>query len=67
MAAVKPDVLTTRLVDMIETKFQRLPHISGSRISTEPFRTLSDARQTLKSKMAAVKPDVLTTGLLTTR
>jgi hypothetical protein len=25
MAAVKPDVLTTRLVDMIETKFQRLP------------------------------------------
>ena len=65
MAAAKPELLISPLLDKIGTPFQRLtPHFRGSGIQMALFRIRSDVIGSRKSKMAAVKPEVLISQLV---
>ena len=54
----KPEVHISEHLDMILSKFERLPMFSGSRSSNEILQILPDITGSRKSKMADVKPVV---------
>ena len=64
MAAYKPEVLISQLVDEIEESFQGLPTFSGWSNSTVLSSIILDIRGIQKFKMAAYKPEVLISHLV---
>ena len=64
MAAYKPEVLISQLVDKIEMPFQGLPPFSGYSNSIVLSSIILDIRGVQKFKMAAYKPEVLISQLV---
>jgi hypothetical protein len=65
MAACKPKVLLSQLVDKVETRFQMLtPHFREFTISMELVLALSDVSGSQISKMPVCKPELLVSQLV---
>ena len=64
MAAYKPEILISQLVDEIEESFQGLPPFSGWSNSTVLSSIILDIRGVQKFKMAAYKPEVFISQLV---